>query len=270
MTEILTYRLIQHEFNDAARSSIGHLVYSFPNDPTFVFLLLDFYEYSLLDILNVVKVGLPLRAIHPAIRRLSAVLTEMDRLGLRHTDIKPENIMVNGSDDFKLVDFGGTCRRAQPVGSYVQTRWYRAPEVALGSQPTSAADVWSLGAVLAEMYLGQPVFAGESGISYLRLVEMRVGPFPVGLIAGASAECRAMFENGRVKGGGTEINDRSTLMNYPLRRLLEATSFEGDPEDAKKEFIDLVMNMLAPEPGVRLTAVEIGDHPFVQMVLPPT
>jgi serine/threonine protein kinase len=118
------------------------------------------------------------------------------------------------------------------------------------------------------MYLGQPVFAGESGISYLRLVEMRVGPFPPGLIAGASAECQAMFESGRVKGGGTEIIDLSTLMNYPLRRLLEATSFEDDPEDAKKEFIDLVMDMLAPEPGARLTAVEIVDHPFVQMIMP--
>lgn len=48
---------------------------------------------------------------------------------------------------------------------YVATRWYRAPEILMGShQYNKAIDMWSVGCVLAEMFSGKPIFTGTSSI----------------------------------------------------------------------------------------------------------
>jgi dual specificity protein kinase YAK1 len=140
--EIRKYDFIQREFNDSARSAVGRMIHYCAGDQNFVFILLDFYEESLLDVLCRLQHGLPLRVIHMALAKLSAVISEMSRLGMRHTDIKPENIMLCDPDEFRLIDFGGACLAEESLGSYVQTRWYRAPEVALGASPGCAADIW--------------------------------------------------------------------------------------------------------------------------------
>jgi serine/threonine protein kinase len=239
----------------------------FTADERFVFILLDFYECSLLQYLESPegRDGICLRVIQQAMRDLCPVLCEMSRFGLRHTDIKPDNIMGTSDGHFRLVDFGGARVRGSEVGSYVQTRWYRAPEVALGCSPTCAADIWSFGCVLAEMFLGKPVFAGQHGVQYLQLMQVRLGEFPPELIAAASAECRGHFVKGKLQGPPGWIPDGSTFQPYPLKRLLEAKSFECDAEDAKVAFINLVLDMLIYDPNMRATAEEVVDSPFFQM-----
>ena len=49
---------------------------------------------------------------------------------------------------------------------YVATRWYRAPEILLGSQKyTKGVDIWSLGCILAELLIGKPMFPGNSTLN---------------------------------------------------------------------------------------------------------
>ena len=70
----------------------------------------------------------------------------------------------------KLCDFGSAkiLVRGEPNVSYICSRYYRAPELIFGaSDYTLAIDVWSSGCVMAEMLLGEPIFAGESGIDQL-------------------------------------------------------------------------------------------------------
>ena len=60
---------------------------------------------------------------------------------------------------------------ADALTEYVVTRWYRAPEILLGSQNyTKSIDIWSLGCILAEMILGKPLFPGTSTINQLELI----------------------------------------------------------------------------------------------------
>lgn len=52
--------------------------------------------------------------------------------------------------------------KGEPNISYICSRYYRAPELIFGATDyTSAIDVWSVGCVLAELMLGQPMFPGE-------------------------------------------------------------------------------------------------------------
>lgn len=90
-----------------------------------------------------------------------------EELGIMHRDLKPENIMINENPLLaKIIDFGtGKDLTVEngPHTSYVSTRWYRAPECILRSHhyhPVS--DVFALGCVMAEMFMGRPLFPGTS------------------------------------------------------------------------------------------------------------
>ena len=54
---------------------------------------------------------------------------------------------------------------------YIATRWYRAPEIVLGSQKyTKAIDMWSVGCILAEMITGKALFPGKSTLNQIELI----------------------------------------------------------------------------------------------------
>lgn len=55
----------------------------------------------------------------------------------------------------RLMSFG-------TVYTYIQSRFYRSPEVILGLSYNMAIDMWSLGCILAELFTGMPIFPGEN------------------------------------------------------------------------------------------------------------
>ena len=88
--------------------------------------------------------------------------------GFCHRDIKPQNLLVEPvSHSLKVCDFGSAKRlvKSEANVSYICSRYYRAPELIFGATDyTSAIDVWSVGCVVAELILGQPIFPGSSGV----------------------------------------------------------------------------------------------------------
>jgi serine/threonine protein kinase len=73
----------------------------------------------------------------------------------------------------KVIDFGSACFEGKAVYSYIQSRFYRAPEVLVGHTYNGAIDMWSLGCVCCEMFLGLPLFPGVSQHNQLaRIIEM--------------------------------------------------------------------------------------------------
>lgn len=90
-------------------------------------------------------------------------LIELKKLKVVHCDLKPENIlfMTNDINDMrvKIIDFGSSCFVGNQLYTYVQSRFYRAPEVLLGFPSYDfQVDMWSLGCIVAEMYTGHPIF----------------------------------------------------------------------------------------------------------------
>ena len=121
-------------------------------------------------------------------------LSHMHRRGFFHRDIKPENILVT-KGLCKIADLGCAreVRSAPPYTDYVSTRWYRAPELLLGSASYGpGVDCWGLGCALAEMYLGAPLFPGTSDLDQLMKVVGYTGTPCAGGGAGAGGRPRAL------------------------------------------------------------------------------
>ena len=97
-----------------------------------------------------------------------------------HRDIKPSNVMVNQNCSAKIGDFGlsrvfndmkTVKKRQEPMTDYIATRWYRPPEVLLGSTSYgSAVDIWGFGCTLVELYIGYPLFPGSSTLNQLQKI----------------------------------------------------------------------------------------------------
>eukprot|EP01098_Paradermamoeba_levis_P012229 TRINITY_DN5306_c0_g1_i1.p1 TRINITY_DN5306_c0_g1~~TRINITY_DN5306_c0_g1_i1.p1 ORF type:complete len:325 (+),score=82.81 TRINITY_DN5306_c0_g1_i1:118-1092(+) len=105
------------------------------------------------------------------IYQLCSALGYLHSQGICHRDIKPQNLLLDPQTGIlKLCDFGSAKMLVpgEQNVSYICSRYYRAPELIFGSQYYSTAiDIWSLGCVLAELLLGQPLFPGESGVDQL-------------------------------------------------------------------------------------------------------
>jgi len=94
-----------------------------------------------------------------------------------HRDLKPSNLLLNPNCDLKICDFGlarglkNSQEADYELTEYVVTRWYRAPDIMVSSNPYDAkVDVWSLGCILAELHGRQPIFPGEDTLKQIELI----------------------------------------------------------------------------------------------------
>jgi len=104
---------------------------------------------------------LPMAEVVQFVHDCALALEHAHSNGVVHRDIKPANIMLTGSDDIKLVDFGIADRQRTGVtqikSSFGSPR-YMSPEQARADTVSSQSDLYSLGAVLFELLTGQPTF----------------------------------------------------------------------------------------------------------------
>ena len=63
-----------------------------------------------------------------------------------------------------MIDFGSSCFSNEKVFTYIQSRFYRSPEVIIEAEYNTEIDMWSLGCIVAEMFNGYPIFPGESEV----------------------------------------------------------------------------------------------------------
>eukprot|EP00754_Rhynchopus_humris_P011589 Rhum_TRINITY_DN14239_c0_g1::Rhum_TRINITY_DN14239_c0_g1_i1::g.75518::m.75518/K19603/MAPK15; mitogen-activated protein kinase 15 len=110
--------------------------------------------------------------------QLLSALAYIHSRGVVHRDLKLSNILIDDQPTLYLSDFGlartlssGTHTTTFDNPDYVQTQWYRAPEVLLCSRKTTpASDMWSTGCILAELLTGVPLFPGQDDQQQLELI----------------------------------------------------------------------------------------------------
>lgn len=142
------------------------------------------YSFSLYRFILVNCQGISFQDIRIIAREALLALAFLHRHGIIHTDVKPENMLFsNSSLDLKrnpmhLIDLGSCTNDTPRPTALCQSLYYRAPEVTLYLEYDTSIDIWSLGCVLVELYLGQPLFPGNSDLEVLSLIESCVGPIP--------------------------------------------------------------------------------------------
>ncbi|KAI9022213.1 kinase-like domain-containing protein [Phycomyces nitens] len=114
---------------------------------------------------------------------------------LIHCDLKPENILLKhpSKSTIKVIDFGSSCLENEKVYTYIQSRFYRSPEVILGMNYSMAIDMWSVGCILAELYTGYPLFPGENEQEQLACI-MEIQGVPDKSIIDQSSRRKLFFD----------------------------------------------------------------------------
>lgn len=123
--------------------------------------------------------GLNMKLVKLLTRQLLEAMAELKGFQMIHCDLKPENILLRQPDkpDIKVIDFGSACFTRLTVYSYIQSRFYRSPEVILGLPYTESIDMWSLGCIVGELFLGLPMFPGTSEFNQIwKIVDMLGNP----------------------------------------------------------------------------------------------
>lgn len=136
--------------------------------------------------------------------------------GVLHRDIKSSNLLVSEDGILKIADFGLATHfdpdNPRPMTSQVITLWYRPPELMLGATHYSVGvDLWSVGCVLAELLLGEPIFPGRT----------EVGPYEIRVSHNYLQKIAHLETNLRSSGGATSQGFQA--MWYSSRRLLGET-----------------------------------------------
>lgn len=128
--------------------------------------------------------GLSTKLVRNFSKQLLDSLCVLKESKIIHCDLKPENILLISPDkpDIKVVDFGSACQERQTLYTYIQSRFYRSPEVILGLPYTTSIDTWSLGCIIAELFLGLPLFPGSSEYDQIVKITSILGVPPTWMI----------------------------------------------------------------------------------------
>lgn len=133
----------------------------FRGHPCLVFELLHSNLYEFLREFKFSGVSLDL-ILRFTIQILQGLLF-LKKYNIIHCDLKPENILLKQKNKtgIKIIDIGSGCYENEQIYTYIQSRFYRAPEIIFGIPYTCAIDIWSLGCILVELHNGFPLFPGE-------------------------------------------------------------------------------------------------------------
>ncbi|XP_061543033.1 homeodomain-interacting protein kinase 1 isoform X4 [Phycodurus eques] len=255
-------------------------------------LVFEMLEQNLYDFLKHSKFSpLHLRHIRPILQQVATALMKLKSLGLIHADLKPENIMLvdplRQPYRVKVIDFGSASHVSKAVCStYLQSRYYRAPEIILGLPFCEAIDMWSLGCVIAELFLGWPLYPGASEYDQIRYISQTQG-LPAEYLLSAGTKTSRFFNRGpdssyplwRLKTPSEHememgikskearkyiFNCLDDMMQVNLSSHLEGTDMLAEKAD-RREFIDLLKRMLRLDADKRITPTKTLGHPFVTM-----
>ncbi|KAF7718078.1 Serine/threonine-protein kinase [Penicillium ucsense] len=234
--------------------------------------------------------GLSTTLVRVFAQQLLNALSLLNKAHLIHCDLKPENILLKNLESpiIKVIDFGSACDERQTVYTYIQSRFYRSPEVLLGLPYSSAIDMWSLGCIVVELFLGLPLFPGSSEYNQVcRIVEM-LGLPPTWMLE-MGKQSKEFFEKGQDEYGRTtyrlktleqysrEHNTKeqpskkyfsaSTLeeiiRSYPMpRKNMKQAEIERELNN-RVAFIDFVRGLLTINPLERWSPQQAKLHPFI-------
>jgi dual specificity tyrosine-phosphorylation-regulated kinase 2/3/4 len=191
--------------------------------------------------------GLDMQVIKRISSQILIGLRHIHSQGIIHRDLKLENVLLKQPNKtlIKIIDFGSSCLFPSPFYSYVQSRYYRAPEVILGCGHTNKIDMWSFGCIVGELITGRSLFTGKNQEDQLLKIALIIGSPPSSLL-----------EKSRKK--------------YPiLEKYVENSRHAGKLEfligDDDPHLVKFLEGCLNWDPDNRLSADQALSHPWLKI-----
>ncbi|XP_055501111.1 dual specificity tyrosine-phosphorylation-regulated kinase 1A isoform X3 [Leucoraja erinacea] len=264
--------------------------FMFRNHLCLVFEMLSYNLYDLLRNTNFRGVSLNLTRKFAQQMCTALLFLATPELSIIHCDLKPENILLCNPkrSAIKIVDFGSSCQLGQRIYQYIQSRFYRSPEVLLGMPYDLAIDMWSLGCILVEMHTGEPLFSGANEVDQMNKIVEVLG-IPPSHILDQAPKARKFFEklsdaSWTVKKtkDGKRVNIKSNIKKIGnteykppgTRKLHSILGVEtGGPGGRRAgesghtvadylKFKDLILRMLDYDPKTRIAPYYALQHSF--------
>ncbi|CAH1103093.1 unnamed protein product [Psylliodes chrysocephalus] len=196
---------------------------------------------------------------------------------LTHTDLKPENILFVESDhdivfnskkrkdvkrvkrtEVRLIDFGSATFDHEHHSTIVSTRHYRAPEVILELGWSQPCDVWSIGCILFELYLGITLFQTHDNREHLAMMQRILGEIPARMARKTKTK---YFYRGKL-----EWDEKSSAGRYVRDNTKPLLRYKQFDDTDHNELFDLIFKMLEYEPSERIVLKEALEHPFFNKI----
>jgi eukaryotic-like serine/threonine-protein kinase len=177
--------------------------------------------------------------------QVAEALQEAHCHGIVHRDIKADNIMVNGRNQVKVMDFGlaklkGAVRLTRATTT-VGTAAYMSPEQAQGLEVDQRTDIWSLGVLLFEMLTGKLPFRGEHEAALLYSVvhedPLALSNFRTDISQSVASAVRKALEK--------DPSERYQSAAELVRDLKGGTTIQGSAEE--KSIVVLPFENISPD-----------------------
>ena len=256
LRELRLLRLMRHD------SILGiHDAFIEPNEKDAIYFTTPMFDSDLS--VTTKKVEMYKRIASPSIlisimRQILEGIQYLHEIGVIHRDIKPANILIDMCTvRIKICDFGLArmlpftsphSKSKTPLTEYVNTRWYRAPEVTLSNgQYGFEQDVWATACTFVDLIFRQPLFPGKSCLKQLTLIILMLGtpeqPEELGFTMTVPA-MRYLCSLPSTKGSGIESFTKSKWASLIV-------DFSKSFQDY---FLVLITEMLAFDPQHRITS----------------
>ncbi|CAI2367354.1 unnamed protein product [Moneuplotes crassus] len=180
----------------------------------------------------------------------------MHRQWIIHRDLKTSNLLISNNGILKICDFGLARMFSDPPTPYtdlVVTLWYRAPEILLGKEKYDgrAVDMWSVGCIMAELLLKEPLFMGTNELEQIdKIFKIMSIPTEETWKGWRSLKHAKLIQPGK-KGSKNKLRDK-----FPKMALEENDMYLSDLG------LDLMLKMLTYDPDKRISAKDALNHPW--------
>ena len=219
----------------------------------------ELMQKTLLDILKSNRSkGLSLTSIRFITKQILKAVDFIHNSDFVHTDLKPENILlsienennennnnnikdkmsqntdlINNKVLIKIADFGSACLKKQLIRkTYIQSMYYRAPEVIIGLPLNEKVDVWSIGCILIELYLSTPIMPGTCSYDQLYKINSLIGHCPQYMISHCKKRDKYF----------TNVNDKEAQAPY-YKIKSPKEYYKEYPKDKPKDFYVIPENL---------------------------